>query len=144
MTNSNNLFQLTFPAPWKETTVHTFEGPFDSGVQHNLVLVIDPAVEKKIPLAEYAKQQFGSFKEALPGYELINEHEITLLSGIPAYEFVYRYSPSDDRALYQRQITIIIEGKGYIFTSTFSKKTLKTIGDDVDQIIASFRPLKME
>jgi hypothetical protein len=141
---TNNLFSLSFPSPWKETTVHTFEGPFDSGVQHNLVLVIDPAVDKKIELADYAKQQFGSFKEALPGYELINEHEFALPSGVKAYEFVFRYSPSDEQALYQRQITLIIEGKGYIFTSTFSKKTLKTISDDVDQIIASFRPLKTE
>jgi hypothetical protein len=141
---SNNVFQLTLPSPWRETTVHTFEGPFDTGVQHNLVLVIDPAVDKNQPLGEYAKQQFGSFKESLPGYELLNEHEITLPSGIKAYEFVYRYSPSDDRALYQKQLTVIIEGKGYIFTSTYSKKTLKTIADDVDHIIASFRPLKPE
>jgi hypothetical protein len=141
---TNNLFSLTFPDSWKETTVYTFEGPFDCGVQHNIVLGVDPAVDKKIGLAEYAKQQFGSFREALPGFELLNEHEFTLASGLAAYEFVYRYSPSDERALYQRQITIILEGKGYVFTSTFSKKTLDTMSDDLDRVLASLRPLRME
>lgn len=142
--NTNNLFTLTFPEGWRETTTYTFEGPFDSGVQHNLVLVIDPSVDMKMPLAEYAKQQYGTSKEALPGFELINEREIKMPSGMPAYEIVYRYSPSDDQTFFQKQIYMLIEGKGYIFSSTFSKKTLQTIAPYVDQIIASFRPLTLD
>jgi hypothetical protein len=138
---TNNLFSLTFHDGWRETTVYTFEGPFDSGVQHNLVLVIDPSVDRKMPLAEYAKQQFGTSKEAMPGFEMISEREIKMSSGLPAYEIVYRYSPSDDHTLFQKQIYMVIEGKGYIFTSTFSKKTLQTIAPYIDQIIATFRPL---
>jgi len=143
--STNNIFQIIFPdVGWKETTVYTFEGPFDSGVQHNLVLVIDPSVDKKIPLADYAKQQFGVSKQTMPGFEMINEREINMPSGIPAYEIVYRYSPSDSQTYFQKQIFMIIEGKGYIFSSTFSKKTLQTIAPYIDQIIASFRPLTME
>lgn len=142
---TNNIFQLTFPdEDWRETTTYTFVGPFDSGVQHNLVLVIDPSVDKKIPLADYAKQQFGTSKAALPGFEMINEREINMPSGIPAYEIVYRYSPSDSQIFFQKQIFMIIEAKGYIFSSTFSKKTLQTIAPYIDQIIASFRPLTLD
>jgi hypothetical protein len=141
---TNNLFSLAFPDGWRETTTYTFEGPFDSGVQHNLVLVIDPSVGKKMPLAEYAKQQFGTSKAALPGFELINEKDVVMPSGIPAYEIVYRYSPSDSQMLFQKQIFMIIEGKGYIFSSTFSKKTLQTVAPYVEQIIASFRPLNAD
>jgi hypothetical protein len=145
MSNTNNLFILTFPDQgWRETTTYTFEGPHDSGVQHNLVMVIDPSVDKKISLADYAKQQFGVSKQAMPGFEMINEREINMPSGIPAYEIVYRYSPSDSQTYFQKQIFMIIEGKGYIFSSTFSKKTLQTIAPYIDQIIASFRPLTME
>ena len=39
---------------------------------------------------------------------------------------------------------MIIDKKGYSFTSSFSKKTLKTIGTEVDEIIASFVPIKQE
>jgi hypothetical protein len=140
---TNNLFQLTLPSTWKETTIHTFEGPHDSGVQHNLVLVIDSNVPKNIELKEYAKMQFGTNKEVLPGFALINETEKRLSSGYQAYEIVYKYAPSDDQVLFQKQVFIIIEEKGYIFTSTFSKKTLQTIAVEVDQIIANFRPLKV-
>jgi hypothetical protein len=139
---SNNLFSLSLPDTWKETTVYTFEGPHDSGLQHNLVLVIDPNVPKKIELKEYAKMQFGTNKEVLPGFALVNETEKRLPSGQQAYEIVYKYAPSDDQVLFQKQVFLIIEGKGYIFTSTYSKKTLQTIGVEVDQIIANFKPLK--
>ncbi|MBN2036718.1 MAG: DcrB-related protein [Chitinispirillaceae bacterium] len=140
---TNNLFSLPLPDTWKETTVFTFEGPHDSGVQHNLVLVIDQNVPKKIELAEYAKTQFGTNKEVLPGFALIQEMEKRLVSGYDAYEIIYKYAPSDDQVLFQKQTFMIIEGKGYIFTSTFSKKTLQTIAVEVDQIIANFRPLKI-
>jgi hypothetical protein len=140
---SNNIFSLALPDTWKETTVYTFEGPHDSGVQHNLVLVIDSNVPEKIELAEYAKMQFGTNKEVLPGFALISESERMLPSGQAAYEIVYKYAPSDDTVLFQKQVFLIIEDKGYIFTSTFSKKTLQTIAVEVDQIIANFRPLKI-
>jgi hypothetical protein len=142
MSITNNLFSLSLPDTWKETTVYTFEGPHDSGVQHNLVLVIDSSVQDKIELKEYAKMQFGTNKEVLPGFALVNETERQLPSGQAAYEIVYKYAPSDDTVLFQKQVFLIIEGKGYIFTSTFSKKTLQTIAVEVDQIIANFRPLK--
>ncbi|MBN1127507.1 MAG: DcrB-related protein [Chitinispirillaceae bacterium] len=140
---TNNLFQLTLPSSWKETTVYTFEGPHDSGVQHNLVLVIDSTVPKKIELAEYAKIQFGTNKEVLPGFALISEKEKQLSGGQQAYEIIYKYAPSDDQVLFQKQVFMIIEEKGYIFTATFSKKTLQTIAVEVDRIIADFRPLKV-
>jgi hypothetical protein len=42
----------------------------------------------------------------------------------------------------QKQVYIIIGGKAYNFTSSFSKKTIKTIGTEVDAIIDSFMPSK--
>ena len=71
---SNTIFKLTFPNnDWKETTTHTFEGPYDSGVQHNLVLVIDPDVNKQVSLKEYAQMQMEGPENALPNYELDQE-----------------------------------------------------------------------
>jgi hypothetical protein len=139
---TNNLFQLTFPEGWRETTVHTFEGPYDSGVQHNLVVTIDSALPDKIPLETWAKQQFGTTKEAMPGFEMIQEHGISLPSGLPAYEIVYKYVPADGVILFQKQVFVIAKQKGFVLSSTFSKKTLKTIAHDVDAIIASLMVLE--
>ena len=141
---TNNLFQLNLPEQWKETTIHTFQGPHDSGVQHNLVLVIDPEVPKKTDLKEYARKQSGTTKEVLPGYALISENEKTMPSGLPAFEIVYKYVPADGIELFQKQVFIIVEGKGYIFSATFSKKTLQTIAYEVDEIIKSLVVNKKE
>ena len=33
-------FQIDLPDGWEDQTIFTFRGPDDSGVQHNLVLII--------------------------------------------------------------------------------------------------------
>lgn len=141
---TNNQFTLNIPEGWTDTTVFTFQGPHDSGVQHNLVLVIDPAVEKDIEVTTYAKQQLENSKLVLPGFEMINEQEKTIIPDIPAYEIVYKYIPADEVIIFQKQVFMIIDGKGYSFTSSFSKKTLKTIANEVDEIIASFIPISQK
>lgn len=141
MSTTNNQFSLNLPEGWSDTTVFTFQGPNDSGVQHNLILVIDPAVEKEIEAATYAKQQLENSKLVLPGFEMISEKEKTMHSDMPVYEIVYKYIPADEVIIFQKQVFMIIGGKGYSFTSSFSKKTLKTIANEVDEIIASFVPI---
>jgi hypothetical protein len=137
--STNNLFQLTFPeTDWKETTTYTFEGPNDSGVQHNLVLVILDR-PKDIPLKEYAKAQCDVSTHLLPGFDYVEERENTLPSGVKTYEIIYKYIPADGVILFQKQWHMFIDNKMYIFTSTFSKKTLGTIANDVAQIVASLR-----
>jgi hypothetical protein len=143
MAATNNLFQISLPEGWEDKTIFTFQGPLDSGVQHNVVLLVDNTVGKT-ELAEYVKRQMATSKEALPGFEMINEGEKELPSGIKAYEVIYKYMPSDQQALYQKQLYMILDGKAYAFTSTFSKKTLQTIANEVDRIIESFRPGKEE
>jgi hypothetical protein len=143
MAMTNHLFQLTFPDEgWKETTVYTFEGPHDSGVQHNLVLVIDPFIKKETDIKEYAQAQLAGPKQVMPGFEMINEQEKKMPDGTPAYEIVYKYIPAENVALFQKQIYMRKEDKAFVFTATFSKKTLATMGDQIDSIIASIRPFK--
>jgi hypothetical protein len=139
MTLTNNIFQLTFPEGWRETTVHTFEGPHDNGLQHNLVLTIVPGLEKDATLEGFAKNQLVVSTEVLPAFEMLSEGEKQTPAGEKRYEAVYRYSPSDELTYYQKQYFLIRERRGYIFSSTFSKKTLKTIANMVDQIVDSLQ-----
>jgi hypothetical protein len=137
---TNTLFTLTFPDDgWKETTVYTFEGPHDGGVQHNLVLTVDPNVTNDIALKDYAKGQFDATTRLLPGFEFIGEKEKKMPSGEPIYEITYKYIPADEVVLFQKQWYLFVDKKAFIFTSTFSKKTLNTIANDVIQIIASLK-----
>ena len=139
---TNNQFSINLPEGWADITTHTFQGPNESGVQHNLVIIIDSSVEKKMDLKTYVSKQLDTSKIALPGFELISEKEKTLSSGVDAYEIVYKYIPADEVIIFQKQVILLIDGKGYLFTASFSKKTLKTIANEVDEIIASFMPGK--
>jgi hypothetical protein len=141
----NNLFQLTFPDDgWKETTVYTFEGPYDSGVQHHLVLTIEPFVPENTELADYAKGQFEVTTHLLPGYEFIEEKQKKMPSGEPIFEFTYKYLPADEVVLYQKQWYLFLNKKAFIFTSTFNKKTLNTLAIDVLRIIGTLQARQEE
>jgi hypothetical protein len=135
----NHQFLITLPDGWRDTTCHIFEGPHDSGVQHNLVMTIVEPVDPKANLAKFAKDQIRESALDLPGFEMISEKEGRLQSSLPVYEVVYRYAPSDQQTLFQKVYFVIAAGKAYIFTSTFSKKTLQTVANEVDKIVATLR-----
>jgi hypothetical protein len=139
MTEIKNQFQINLPDGWEDQTMYTYKGPDDSGVQHNLVLIIDNELEG-VDLDTYAKLRLASIKDTLPGFELMGEREKSLKSGNKAYEIVYKWSPGADKTLVQKQVFTIIGDMAYNFTSSFSKKTIQTIGVQVDEIIDSFNP----
>jgi len=134
---NRGLYSMNLPEGWEDQTVYTFKGPDDSGVQHNLVLIIDTEYSG-IDLPTYAKLRLDSIKGSLPGFELMGARGKELKSGHPAYEIVYKWVPGEGKIIIQKQVFTIIGGKAYNFTSSFSKKTIKTIGVQVDDIIDSF------
>lgn len=137
---TNNQFQLTFPDGWEEITVYTYKGPDDSGVQHNIVLTINPNLDSKTELADFVQAQLEGSTASLPAFEMLGEETVPHDAGVAMCEVVYRYKPADEVTCYQKQYYLIIDGKGYIFTSTFSKKTLRTIAHEVDAIVRSLLP----
>jgi hypothetical protein len=139
MSTTNNLFKLTFPDGWKETTVYTFEGPFDSGLQHNLVVSVLPGLPENVELSAYAKLQTETSAGMLPGFEMISEKRVDFLGLAPGYEICYSYRPSDEIQFVQKQWYFAIKDKVYLFTATFNKKTLKTIANEVEQIVRSLQ-----
>jgi phage-related protein len=78
----------------------------------------------------------------MPAFEMLGEVEKKLPDGTQALEIVYKYVPAENYVLYQKQFYFIKEEKAFVFTGTFSKKTLKTIANDFDKIIASFLMIK--
>jgi hypothetical protein len=135
--STNNLFRLTFPDGWKETTVYTYEGPFDGGMQHNLVLSISPGIHKETAVERFARDLLAASAQSMPGFEMMEEGEQKLPTGESMFVAIYKYSPSDEISYYQKQYYVIRDFKGYIFTSTFSRKTLETFAWQVDHIVMS-------
>ena len=139
MSITNNLFKLSFPDGWKETTVHTFEGPHDSGTQHNLVLTVLPALPKGVELETFAKLQTETSAGMLPGFQLLSEKKVAFFTNSPGVEINYSYQPTDDLKFFQKQWYFAIKDNVYLFTATFNKKTVKTIAVEVEQIIQSLK-----
>jgi len=140
MTTKNYRFTLTFPDGWCDTTIFTFSGPEDSGVKHNIVVTVDPFFDKKMSIAAYAKQRVDELSKTFPAFELLNQCEKLIHDEYPAFESVYKYMPADNLAIYQKLTCVAYKDRSFSFTSTFSKKTIQTIGYEVDMIINTFVP----
>ena len=141
---TNNLFLMNFPEGWKETTVYTFEGPNDGGVQHNLAIVIHPKTEEEYDLNGFVKSEIENGLSALPGFELISEQNTAIADGTPGYQVIYKYAPSDEKEIYQKQLFINAKKAIIIAASTFSKKTLQTLAMEADSILSTIRLVDSE
>jgi len=131
-------FYIDLPESWEDATIYTFMGPDDSGVQHRLLVTIDNNVEEE-DLEEYARVRIDAAIGALQGAEILKEEGKTLPGGRDVYECVYKWSPVEDKPIFQKLIYLFENGKAICFSGNFSKKTIKTIGAEVEKMIDSFR-----
>jgi hypothetical protein len=117
-------------------------GPVEDGIQHNLIII----VEEDVPfdsLLEYADWQIVALEAELKGCRLLKREEISLANGIPAYRAIFRWYPTDELRVYQEQIFVLVGETGYKLTTTFTKKTRKTLGPQVERILLNFQPEKV-
>lgn len=132
-------FQIKLPDGWVDQTIFTYKGPDNSGVQHMITLVVDSAANAATP-AEFARPRIDTVMSTLQGAEVLKEDEKQLASGIPAYECVYKWIPVGSDARFVKTIYVLAGGVGYTFSGNFSKKTIKTVGVEMDQIVNGFVP----
>jgi hypothetical protein len=133
----NNKFSLQIPPDWKDQTVYRFEGPEEDGIKHNILVTIENQLEIS-DLQRYADMQIKAVETELQGYHELKRGQIVLNNQLPAYELVYKWCPLKDREVYQRVIYILHNETGYTLTATFSKRTWKIRGTQIDKILKSF------
>ena len=139
MASTNNRFKIELPDGWEDQTVHYFMGPEESGLQHSLSLQVDTQPDTD-ELADYARERIAQVLESIPGVEILKEDEKQLPGGVPAYEAVYKWAPSEDKVVFQKMVFVKHNDVMYNFNATFTKKTIKTLGVEVDRMIAEFIP----
>jgi len=133
----NNRFALHVPESWEDKTVYTFEGPEEDGIRHNIWVTIENNVD--VPdLERYAQMNIQAVENELQGCHSLKQGPLELKNRHPAYEHVYRWSPVENREVYQRVMYVLKNNTGYILTATFSKKTWKILGSEIDRIFRSF------
>ena len=139
MGTTSNQFRIDLPDGWEDRTVYLYMGPDDSGVQHMMQLIVDPDTGG-VDLAEYARNRIDAVMVSLQGAEILKEEEKILDNGRTVYECVYKWVPVDGQIMFNKVVYMIMGKSGYTFSANFSKKTIKTIGVEVDRIIDSFMP----
>ncbi len=136
-----NTFRIGLPEGWSDKTLYTLTGPVTDGLQHNVMI----SVGQDVPFTsvrEFAEWQISAIEQELKGCRLLKKGNAKLANGLPAYQAILTWCPADGLKVYQEQIFVLAEGLGYMLTATFSKKTRKTLGPQVERMMLSFEPLK--
>jgi hypothetical protein len=136
-----NSFTINQPEGWVDKTVYTITGTMEDGIQHNILITIEEDVEFD-SVADYADFHITAMEEELKGYIVLKREETSLDNGLPAYRAIYRWYPTDEMCIYQEQMFVLADGTAYKLTTTFTKKTRKTLGPQVERILMSFQPGK--
>lgn len=135
----SNIFQLNLPRGWEDQTVYFFRGPEEDGREHNLMLMIDRYLQYE-DITAFAHDKIRPIMDALQGVESIKDEEITLDGGNPAFEYVYKWIPCEGYVAFQKYVFVFNNGMGFTFSIGFSKKSLKLLGSQVNDIIESLLP----
>jgi hypothetical protein len=139
MSTTNSRFTITLPEGWEDQTVHTYMGPDDSGVKHMLTVTVSPTVETG-DVSEFARERIDMALNALQGAAILKDEPIDLADGRGAHECIIKWIPTDGNVIFRKMVFVIQDGRGYSFAANFSKKTIKTIGTEVERMILSLRP----
>jgi len=133
-----NGFTIRQPEGWEDKTIHTIYGPVKDSIQHNIIITVEENVNCN-SLTDYAEIQISSLEQQLTGCRLLKREKITMENNTPAYKVVFRWEPINQSRIYQEQLYIIVGSKAYKITTSFSRKTRKTLGPEIERIMFSFQ-----
>ena len=133
----NNQFSLKHPEGWEDRTVYYIDGPFDNDLRHSIVVVVE---HNPVPndLVRYAELKIRAVEQTLQGYHELKRGMLTLDNQLPAYEIVFKWCPVESIKQYKRVIYVLANDTGYTLSATFTKKTWKIRGGEVDKMLRSF------
>ena len=123
-----------------EGRVYTLTGPTIDGIQHNITINIAPDPEADA-LDAFAQQQVAALEPNLDECRILMDDRVELENGHPAHRAIFVWHPEDDLRLYQEQLYVWHDGCGYTLTASFTRKTRKQIGPEVERMMLSFNPL---
>jgi len=137
--NKLNRFKLPLPDGWVDQSAYLFQGPQVDDQYHNITLLIDRNPQSN-DIEEFARPRIDEMLNSLPGAEIVKEETKEHPSGGMALEVVFKWYQSDDKASLRKQVYILYDEMACTFVADFTKKSMKTIGIQVSQMIDNFMP----
>jgi len=135
----SNNFTLKLYNDWEDKTIFTLTGPVTDGIQHNIIVTREKDIQSD-SVVDYAEWQIRGLEEELKSCLLLKKGKRTLQNGMPAYEAIFKWYPTDELRIYQHQIYVLHNSIGYKLTASFTKKTRKIFGPQVERMMLSFNP----
>ena len=133
----DSRFSMVLSSEWVDKTSYIIVGPEEDGIQHNIMVKIEDNAEV-LDVATLAQEKIKELSIALEAFEELNEGPVQLNESLPAYEVLYKWMPNGKREVYQRMMFVLSEQSVFTLTVTFSEKTFKRLGSQVDSIYKSF------
>jgi hypothetical protein len=135
-----NNFTLNIYEDWIDKTIYTLTGPVTDGIQHNIIITYEPDVEMDL-VEDYGEWQIEGIQSSLKGCLLLKKGAKKMTNGMDAYEAIFSWYPTDELRIFQQQIYVLHEKIGYKITASFTKKTRKTLGPQIERMMLSFNPV---
>lgn len=136
-----DCFTINSLEGWEDKTVYTLAGPVVDNLQHSVVITAGHDVPFT-SVREFAEWHINAAEQGLKGCTLLKKGSIALSNGTPAYQALFSWVPTDGLKVYLEQIFVLSEQSAYTLTATFTKKSRKTLGPQVERMMLTFEPLK--
>ena len=139
MSRTENRFHVDLPDGWEDQTVYAFKGPDDDDQQHLMLVAIDRKVQHE-EIEPFAREKTQPIIDGLQGLEVLKDEEITVEGGNPAWETVFKWVPGEGLVTFQRYVFILADEMGFTVSCSFSKKTFKTVGLQMKEMVETLFP----
>ena len=138
MTDVNQRFGFDLPDGWEDGTTYFFFGPQVDDEQHLLQMTINRHLQTD-DIEEFAGDYIDPVVDSLEGIEILKDEEVSP-GDYPVWEFVYKWVPAEGLTRIQKYVFVIVGDRGYSFGIQFSKRTYKTVGQQLPEVIESLLP----
>lgn len=132
-------FSLPLPKAWQDRTLYTLAGPTADGIRHSVLVEVHPNAD--VPsLDAYVDEQARLLGLELDGFRLLKRDEQALVDGTPAARLIFRWKPYGRPPIYQEQLFVRRDTTVYKLTATFSHRSRKQLGPQVETLMLHFSP----
>lgn len=129
-------FSKNLPGGWSDQSVFTFQGPEEDGQPHYLTLLVDRRAGD-VELEEYAEEHIDMEIEAQSGLTVLAGGVKSLPGEKKIYQVTYKWIGSDEKPVIRKQVFFVENDAAFQLSINFTKRSVKLLGNQVDQIIQS-------
>ena len=136
----DSRFSMTSADPWADRTSYYLEGPEEDGIKHGIMVNIEEKIEAP-DAGAYARGRLKELSNDLAAYQELQQGPVQLKGRESAYEVLYKWVPPGKREILQRMMFVVSKGRALTLTATFSEKTFRRLGKEVERVFRSFATL---